>query len=135
MRTKLTIATVRGEFLRQVEAISNENLLACNQCGKCSAGCPIASTMVDILPNQVIRLTQLGIEDVLDSQMIWACAACMNCVAHCPKGIDLPRIMEALRLVAMQKKGDQMAVNQVPLEALGEIPQLAIIGGFRKYTI
>jgi hypothetical protein len=28
-----------------------------------------------------------------------------------------------------------MAVNQVPLEALGEIPQLAIIGGFRKYTI
>ena len=39
---------------------------------------------MDILPNQVIRLAQLGIEDVLDSQMIWACAACLNCVAHCP---------------------------------------------------
>lgn len=133
MRTKISIATVRGEFGRQIEAISSQTLLACNQCGKCSAGCLIASSM-DILPNQVIRLAQLGIEDVLDCQMIWACAACMNCVAHCPKGIDLPRIMEALRLVAMQKKGDRLAVNQVPLEALGEVPQLAIIGGFRKYT-
>jgi heterodisulfide reductase subunit C len=133
MRTKLSIATVQGEFTRQVEAISGETLLACNQCGKCSAGCPIAASL-DILPNQVIRLAQLGIEDVLECQMIWACAACMNCVAHCPKGIDLPRIMEALRLVAMQKKGDRLAIDQVPVSSLGEVPQLAIIGGFRKYT-
>jgi heterodisulfide reductase subunit C len=133
MRTRISIETVRGEFLQQVESISNETLLACNQCGKCSAGCPVAFSM-DILPSQVIRLAQLGIEDVLDSQMIWACAACMNCVAHCPKGIDLPRVMEALRLVAMQKKGDRMNVTQVSAEALSDIPQLAIIGGFRKFT-
>jgi len=133
MRTTISIATVRGEFLRQIEATSNETLLACNQCGKCSAGCPIAPSM-DILPNQVIRLAQLGIEDVLDSQMIWACASCMTCVARCPKGIDLPRVMEALRLAAMRKKGDQLTVDQVPPEALGEVPQLAIIGGFRKFT-
>ncbi|MDR3575201.1 MAG: 4Fe-4S dicluster domain-containing protein [Anaerolineaceae bacterium] len=133
MRTKISIATVRGEFFRQIESISNQTLLACNQCGKCSAGCPVASSM-DILPNQVIRLAQLGIEDVLESQMIWACAACMNCVAHCPKGIDLPRVMEALRLAAMQRKGDRLTINQVSVETLGEVPQLAIIGGFRKYT-
>ena len=133
MRTKISIAAVRGEFFRQIEAVSNQSLLACNQCGKCSAGCPVASSM-DILPNQVIRFAQLGIEDVLDSQMIWACAACMNCVAHCPKGIDLPRVMEALRLAAMQKKGDRLTINQVSVETLGEVPQLAIIGGFRKYS-
>lgn len=133
MRTKISIAAVRGEFIRQIEAVSNQILLACNQCGKCSAGCPVAPSM-DILPNQVIRLAQLGIEDVLDSQMIWACAACMNCVAHCPKGIDLPRVMEALRLAAMQKNGDRLTINQVSVETLGEFPQLAIIGGFRKYT-
>lgn len=133
MRTKISIETVRGEFLRQVESISNETLLACNQCGKCSAGCPVAFSM-DLLPSQVIRLAQLGIEDVLDSQMIWACASCMTCVAHCPKGIDLPRVMEALRLVGMQKKGDRMNVTQVSAEALTDLPQLAIIGGLRKFT-
>jgi heterodisulfide reductase subunit C len=133
MRTKISISTVQGEFSRRVEEISGEKLLACNQCGKCSAGCPIAPSL-DILPNQVIRLAQLGIEDVLDSQMIWACAACMNCVAKCPKGIDLPRVMEAIRLIAIAKKGDQMPTNQVPPEVLGEAPQLAIISGFRKFT-
>ncbi|HWT80971.1 MAG TPA: 4Fe-4S dicluster domain-containing protein [Candidatus Methylomirabilis sp.] len=133
MRVKLSIAAVQGEFSQQVEAISGQPLLACNQCGKCSAGCPVASSM-DILPNQVIRLAQLGIEDVLDSQMIWACAACMNCVAHCPKGIDLPRVMEALRLAAMRRKGDRLTPDQLPAQALGELPQLAIIGGFRKYS-
>lgn len=133
MRTQISVSMVRGEFSRKVEQISSANLLACNQCGKCSAGCPIAPSL-DILPNQVIRLAQMGIEDVLDSQMIWACAACMNCVAHCPKGIDLPRVMEALRVIAMEKKGDRLAANQLLPETLSEVPQLAIIGGFRKFS-
>lgn len=133
MRTIISAATVRGEFVRQVEIISGESLLACNQCGKCSAGCPVAFS-TDILPSQVIRLAQLGIEDVLDSQTIWTCAACLTCVARCPKGIDLPRIMEALRLIKMQRAGDRMDGSQLPPELAGEVPQLALIGGFRKFT-
>jgi len=133
MRTKISAALVRGEFVRQVETISGENLLACNQCGKCSAGCPVAFS-IDLLPSQVIRLAQLGIEEVLDSQTIWACAACLTCVARCPKGIDLPRIMEALRLIGMQREGDRMDAGELPSEMVGEVPQLALIGGFRKFT-
>jgi heterodisulfide reductase subunit C len=132
MRTKISIATVRGEFVREIETISGENLLACNQCGKCSAGCPVAFGM-DILPNQVIRLAQLGIEDVLESQTIWTCAACLTCVSRCPKGIDLPRVMEALRLIRMQRTGNQIETNQIPAEMVADMPQLALIGSFRKY--
>jgi len=133
MRIKISAASVRGEFVRQIEMISGQSLLSCNQCGKCSAGCPVAFSM-DILPNQVIRLAQLGIEDVLDSQTIWTCAACLTCVSRCPKGIDLPRIMEAMRLVGMEKYGNRIETDQVPLEMVDEIPQLALIGGFRKFT-
>jgi heterodisulfide reductase subunit C len=133
MRTKISAALVRSEFVRQIEMISGENLLACNQCGKCSAGCPVAFS-IDVLPSQVIRLAQLGIEEVLDSQTIWTCAACLTCVARCPKGIDLPRIMEALRLISMQREGDRMDASQLPSEMVGEVPQLALIGGFRKFT-
>jgi heterodisulfide reductase subunit C len=133
MRTKITADSIRSEFVRQVEAISGENLLACNQCGKCSAGCPVAFSL-DLLPSQVIRLAQLGLEEVLDSQTIWTCAACLTCVARCPKGIDLPRIMEALRLIRMQRSGDHMAASELPPEAVAEMPQLALIGGFRKFT-
>ncbi|MCJ7625119.1 MAG: 4Fe-4S dicluster domain-containing protein [Anaerolineaceae bacterium] len=133
MRTKISAETLHGDFVRQVELISGQNLLACNQCGKCSAGCQVAFS-VDLLPNQVIRLAQLGIEEVLDSQSIWACAACLNCVAHCPKGIDLPRVMEALRLIKIERSGNQINVNEIPSEILSELPQLAIIGSLRKYT-
>ncbi len=133
MRTQISIATVRGDFVRQVETISGQSLLACNQCGKCSAGCPVAFSM-DILPNQVLRMAQLGIEDVLDAQTIWTCAACLTCVSRCPKGIDLPRVMEAMRLIRMEKNGNEMDATRLSPEMVSEVPQMALIGGFRKYT-
>jgi heterodisulfide reductase subunit C len=133
MRTKITAGSVRSDFVRQIELISGENLLACNQCGKCSAGCPVAFEM-DLLPSQVIRLAQLGIEDVLESPVIWTCAACLTCVSRCPKGIDLPRIMEALRLIQMERAGDQLAMDQLDPEMVKRVPQLALIGGMRKFT-
>lgn len=79
-------------------------------------------------------MAQLGIEEVLQSQTIWSCAACLTCVARCPKGIDLPRVMEALRIIQMERSGNHMGVDQVPQEWVSEVPQLALIGGFRKYT-
>jgi heterodisulfide reductase subunit C len=133
MRTRISIKNLRSDFVRQVETISGETLLSCYQCGKCSAGCPAAFDM-DLLPNQVIRLAQLGVEDVLESQTIWTCAACMNCLARCPKGIDLPRIMEALRIIKMQKSGNQMEAGLLSEELLTELPQIAIVGGLRKHT-
>lgn len=133
MRTKISVNSVRGEFVTQVETISGESLLACNQCGKCSAGCPVAYSM-DLMPNQVIRLAQLGIEEALDSQTIWTCAACLTCVSRCPKGIDLPRVMEAMRVIKMERSGNQMETNQLSAERVSRLPQLAVIGGFRKYS-
>lgn len=132
MRTRISVDSVRGEFVRQIETISGQTLLACNQCGKCSAGCPVAFS-TDILPNQVIRLAQLGIDDVLDSQTIWTCAACLTCVSRCPKGIDLPRVMEAMRQLKMERDGNQIETTDLSPEMVAEVPQLALIGGFRKY--
>jgi len=132
MRTEISIDQVRGHFVQQVEEISGQDLLACNQCGKCSAGCPIVATM-DILPSQVIRMAQLGIEDVLESNTIWICASCLTCVARCPKGVDLPRLMEAMRQIALRKGVAKLDLTALPPDLLQELPQLAIIGGCRKY--
>jgi len=133
MRTRISIHNLRGDFVRQVETISGETLLACNQCGKCSAGCPAAFSM-DLLPSQVIRLAQLGLEDVLESQTIWTCAACLTCVTRCPKGVDLPRVMEALRVIRIQKNGNTVEAESLSDEMLSEYPQIAIVGGLRKFT-
>ncbi len=132
MRTTISVNKVRGKFVREVEEISGEDLLACNQCGKCSAGCPVAA-MMDLLPSQVIRMAQLGMEEVLESRTIWICASCLTCVSRCPKGVDLPRLMEALREISLRAGASEIDLNQLPDELVRELPQLAIVGGFRKY--
>jgi heterodisulfide reductase subunit C len=132
MRAKISAETVRGELVCEVEEISGEDLLACNQCGKCSAGCPVASVM-DLLPSQVIRMAQLGMEEVLESNTIWICASCLTCVTRCPKGVSLPRLMEALREVSLRDGVTQLELDSLSPELVQELPQLAIVGGFRKY--
>jgi len=133
-RVKLSGDQIRGELVREVEELSGQNLMACNQCGKCSAGCP-AATVMDLLPNQVIRYVQFGLEEVLESQSFWICAACQTCYARCPHGVDLSRIMEALRLIALQKGGDHLRPQELSPADVSEMPQLAIVGGFRKFTL
>ena len=48
---------------KKVEELSGENLYACYQCGKCSAGCPMVNQM-DILPNQIILFILREKEDI-----------------------------------------------------------------------
>lgn len=131
-RTVISREKVRSKFCQQVEEISGENLLACNQCGKCSAGCPVVASM-DLLPSQVIRMAQLGMEEVLGSRAIWICASCLTCVTRCPKGVDLPRLMEALREISLRAGASEIDLDKLPPELVQELPQLAIVGGFRKY--
>lgn len=83
-----------------VEALSGQNVSACSQCGKCSGGCPVLPDL-DLSPNRVIRLVQLGLaEEAMRSETVWCCTACGTCSGRCPMGIDLARIMDALRSLA-----------------------------------
>ena len=135
MRIRLSAKVVRNELVRRVEEYSGQDMLACYQCGKCLAGCPVAFAM-DMLPSQVIRLIQLGqVEDVLDSQTPWFCASCQTCYARCPKGLDLSRIMEAVREIILQERGDHIDINALPGDELAEFPQQVYISSFRKYTV
>jgi heterodisulfide reductase subunit C len=86
-----------AQFLDQIEEASGEKVRICYQCGKCSAGCPVAYAM-DLLPSQVMRLVQLGLKDeVLSCSTIWLCASCETCAARCPREIEIVRVMDALR--------------------------------------
>lgn len=90
-------------FTNAVSEECGENLLRCYQCGKCTAGCPLSPDM-DLAPNRVIRMVQLGMkEEVLKSQAIWLCAFCSTCTVRCPRSIDLALVMETLRIMARRE--------------------------------
>ncbi len=128
----LSRQVVGGDFAGKVKDISGQNLMACNQCGKCSAGCPVAFAM-DMLPNQVIRLAQLGQEEVLKSRTIWLCASCLTCASRCPKGVDLSKVMDALRLIVLRSGTPALALSDLEEQHLLQAPQLAFIASMRKY--
>ncbi|MFC2058444.1 4Fe-4S dicluster domain-containing protein [Chloroflexota bacterium] len=79
---------------------TGEKVLSCYQCGKCTAGCPVAYAM-DITPRQIMRALQLGLKDeILQSSTIWLCVGCQTCSVRCPREIDIARVMESLRLLS-----------------------------------
>ena len=134
MRIEISSQKLQSDFVKKVEEISAQSLLSCNQCGKCSAGCPMSFAM-DFLPNQIIRLVQLGLEeDIAKSKTIWLCASCLTCSVRCPQGVDLGRVMEALRVITLRKNIDYVDASNIPTDTLVELPQIALVGGFRKHT-
>jgi heterodisulfide reductase subunit C2 len=73
------------------------NAQQCYQCGKCTAGCPMSDRM-DLMPNQVVRLVQLGqVDKVVASETIWRCTSCQTCTSRCPRSVDCAGIMDRLR--------------------------------------
>jgi heterodisulfide reductase subunit C len=134
MQAKLSFATVHSDFVKKVEELSGQDLLSCYQCGKCSAGCPIVEE-AEILPSQILRLVQLGQrEDVLRSKTIWLCASCNTCVSRCPRGVDLARVMEALRQIVLRSNVDHVKIPELSRKTIGELPPIALISNFRKFT-
>ena len=125
---------LNSAFVAQVERLSGQKLLHCNQCGNCSAGCPMAAYM-DILPNQIIRMAQLGMrERLLASNAHWICVSCMTCNSRCPKGIRIAEIIEAVREIELRsnKRPDRLSIAEVPQEALASLPPIALISSLRK---
>jgi heterodisulfide reductase subunit C len=134
MRINITKKKIRDSFVQKIEELSGQKLLACYQCGKCSAGCPAVSQM-DILPNQIIRLAQLGLkEELLESRSIWVCASCYTCNVRCPKGIKIAEVMEALRQVLLRKRRDHVEIPKLSAEERTSVPAIALISNFRKFT-
>ena len=91
-------------FLEEVnKKIHGVPLQACYHCRKCTAGCPVASHM-EYNPNKVIKMIQNGQKDkVLASSTIWLCLSCETCITRCPNQVDIARMMDVLRQMAIEQ--------------------------------
>jgi heterodisulfide reductase subunit C len=124
----------RREFVKKVKELSGQNLQLCYQCGMCSGNCPAASNM-DISPRRIIELARLGLEEeIANSKTVWTCASCLACAVNCPRGFDLSKVMEAIRLLTLRKNIDHIRPEDISPEKRCELPQIAMVSGLRKFT-
>jgi len=103
MQLRVTAAQVDSEWKREVERRLGREVSACYQCGKCTAGCPVAYEMFYPV-HAMVRLVQLGRkDDALRSRSQWVCVACETCSTRCPKDVDPARLMTILREMAQEE--------------------------------
>jgi heterodisulfide reductase subunit C len=90
----------------RLEHESQIQVADCYQCGKCSAGCPVAAEM-DHAPSRILRMLQLELpqheEPILRSRTPWLCVGCETCLTRCPQDVDLPRVMDFIRQEALAR--------------------------------
>jgi heterodisulfide reductase subunit C len=54
-------------------------------------------------PNKVVKMIQNGKrEEVLSSSTIWLCLSCETCITRCPNQVDIARMMDVLRQMAIE---------------------------------
>lgn len=99
----------------------------CYQCGKCTAGCPVAEHM-DIMPNQMVRLVQNGeVERATRCLGIWHCVSCQTCTTRCPQSVDIAGLIDGLRQRAVDT--GEAAPEQVRIVAF----QKAFLDNIRRH--
>jgi heterodisulfide reductase subunit C2 len=135
--------TKTGHALKgAVEQLARVDLSVCFQCKKCSNGCPVAK-LTKSQPSEVVRRLHLSAgEELLQSDLIWTCAACETCSARCPMGIDVAAVMDALRQLALAKGASKQEGN-VPLfnraflktvELFGRTYEIGMIAAYKLGT-
>ena len=114
---------------------SGANPKKCMQCGKCSATCPAYEEM-EYHPHQFVTMIANGdVKPLLETKSIYKCLTCFACVERCPRGVEPAKLIEAVRLEVIRKKGqNHLKPEDVAKMATEDLPQQAIVSAFRKYS-
>lgn len=92
----------RNNFLHEVEANVEEGewVKMCMQCGVCSGSCPLGPHW-DHPPQEIFMMIRAGKRDeVLQSDSMWMCTSCYNCIVRCPRELPITHIMHGLATYA-----------------------------------
>ena len=126
----------KNELLKEeLVRISGTNPTKCMRCGKCSATCPAYDEM-EYHPHQFVSMVENGdIEPLLNSDSLYKCLTCFACLERCPRSVEPAKLVEAVRLAAVRKQGNNhLKANMIPDMLDDDMPQQALVSAFRKYT-
>lgn len=134
MTLTMNAGSLSRESIKKLNELSGENVKLCMQCATCTGMCPMAKEM-ECSPRKVMHLAQFGLHEQLAGiNTYWKCASCHACTVKCPRGIDIAKVMEALRQQVLRTNTNYIEPAKIPAETIAELPQIALVAGFRKLT-
>ena len=90
-------------LVNEVIQRSGQNILACYQCRRCAAGCPVGDD-AGVTPDRLIRLIVMGDRSAaLQNQLVWKCVSCYTCGTRCPNEIHTARVTETLKKMGKEE--------------------------------
>jgi quinone-modifying oxidoreductase subunit QmoC len=92
------VARYKNNFLKEVEERVEEGhwVKMCMQCGVCAGSCPLGPAW-EHTPQKIFMMIRAGKRDeVLQSDSMWMCTSCYNCIARCPRKLPITHIMHGL---------------------------------------
>ncbi|MHC9538779.1 MAG: 4Fe-4S dicluster domain-containing protein [Vulcanimicrobiota bacterium] len=102
-RFDINSESISNSLVKTIIDRSGSDIRLCYQCHKCSSGCPLHFALED-QPSTLIHAITLGLRDlVISSSTPWLCASCKTCSTRCPQGIDVAKVMDVVRKVALQQ--------------------------------
>ena len=83
------------EVIEGLKEAGGEAFKLCYQCGTCNTVCPW-NRVRDFLVRKIVLQAQLGVVP-FESEDLWLCATCGQCVQRCPRGVEIIDVMRAMR--------------------------------------
>ena len=85
------------ELIRQLAVLGIKNPNLCFQCAKCTSGCE-AMKLLELQPHSVMASVKTGfIDEIIQSDVIWACVGCYKCKERCPQEMSPVEVMFILK--------------------------------------
>lgn len=98
--------------------LTEEKLNYCQDCGTCTASCPIARVIPEVYnPRNILQRVYLDLEDLIKGEELWLCAWCYRCTERCPQGIEPTEIFLLTRNFAV----DEGNIPKNPRRIISEI--------------
>lgn len=86
------------------QLLDEEKLSYCQNCGMCTASCPMARVIPDTYnPRLLLQKAHLDLENLTVGEELWLCSWCYRCTERCPQNIQPTEIFLLTRNFASEK--------------------------------
>lgn len=128
----MTMAKPNKELQKKIlKQLWEVHLDDCFQCMRCTSGCT-SLKLLELKPHEIVLLVNSGfVEELVSSDIIWACASCLKCKERCPQKASPYDTIMALRNLAVE---NEAKIPEAYMKAIAQILETGLMQPVQTVT-